>query len=110
VKKPVPGPFGPTDKPSVLVYTIIAGDVYAAMPKPPPAKRRRMSSGAATELSSLSESLARFFVVVSGRRERGMSETRKLAAVLVSDVAGYSRLAGATLHDARNGASQAEGN
>jgi hypothetical protein len=38
VKNPVPGPFGPTEKPSVLVYTIVPGDVYAAMPKTPPPK------------------------------------------------------------------------
>jgi mono/diheme cytochrome c family protein len=36
VKNAVPGPFGPNEKPSVLVFTIIPGDVYAAMPKPPP--------------------------------------------------------------------------
>jgi mono/diheme cytochrome c family protein len=34
----VPGPFAPTDKPSVLVMTIVPGDVYASMPKPPPPK------------------------------------------------------------------------
>jgi mono/diheme cytochrome c family protein len=38
VKNAVPGPFGPNDKPSVLVFTIVPGDVYAAMPKPPPPK------------------------------------------------------------------------
>jgi mono/diheme cytochrome c family protein len=36
VNNAVPGPFGPNEKPSVLVFTIIPGDVYAAMPKPPP--------------------------------------------------------------------------
>jgi mono/diheme cytochrome c family protein len=36
VKNPVAGPFGPNDKPSVLVFTIIPGEVYAAMPKSPP--------------------------------------------------------------------------
>jgi len=38
VNNAVPGPFGPNDKPSVLVFTIVPGDVYAAMPKPPPPK------------------------------------------------------------------------
>jgi hypothetical protein len=38
VKNAVPGPFGANDKPSVLVFTIVPGDVYAAMPKPPPPK------------------------------------------------------------------------
>ncbi len=38
VKNAVPGPFGPNDKPSVLVFTIVPGDVYASMPKPPPPK------------------------------------------------------------------------
>ncbi|HLW91064.1 MAG TPA: c-type cytochrome [Roseiarcus sp.] len=38
IKNPVPGPFGPNDTPSVLVFTIVPGDVYAAMPKPPPPK------------------------------------------------------------------------
>ena len=33
-----PGPFGPDEKPSVLVFTIVPGDVYASMPKPPPPK------------------------------------------------------------------------
>lgn len=35
VKNAVPGPFGPNDKPSVLVATIVPGVVYAGMPKPP---------------------------------------------------------------------------
>jgi mono/diheme cytochrome c family protein len=38
VKNAVPGPFGPNDKPSVLVFTIVPGEVYAAMPKPPTTK------------------------------------------------------------------------
>ena len=38
VKNSVPGPFGPNDKPTVLVFTIVPGDVYASMPKPPPPK------------------------------------------------------------------------
>lgn len=38
VKNPVHGPFGPDEKPSVLVFTIVPGDVYASMPKPPPPK------------------------------------------------------------------------
>jgi mono/diheme cytochrome c family protein len=31
----IPGPFKPDEKPSVLVMTVIPGEVYAAMPKPP---------------------------------------------------------------------------
>ena len=31
----IPGPFKPDEKPSVLVMTVVPGDVYAAMPKPP---------------------------------------------------------------------------
>jgi len=38
VSNAVPGPFGPNDTPSVLVFTIVPGNVYAAMPKPPPPK------------------------------------------------------------------------
>jgi len=38
IKNPVPGPFGSNDTPSVLVFTIVPGDVYAAMPKPPSPK------------------------------------------------------------------------
>ena len=38
VKNLVPGPFGPDEKPSVLVFTIVSGDAYASMPKPPPPK------------------------------------------------------------------------
>jgi mono/diheme cytochrome c family protein len=34
----VPGPFGPNEKPSILVFTIVPGEVYASMPKPPPPK------------------------------------------------------------------------
>jgi hypothetical protein len=34
------------------------------------------------------------FVLISGLLEGAMSETRKLAAILVSDVVGYIRLAG----------------
>src|ERR1700739_3721770 len=35
------------------------------------------------------------FVLLCGTREGAMSETRKIAAILVADVVGYSRLAGA---------------
>jgi mono/diheme cytochrome c family protein len=35
VKHAVPGPFGPNDAPTTLVFTIVPGDVYAKMPKPP---------------------------------------------------------------------------
>jgi len=35
VHNEIPGPFGPDEKPTVLVFTIVPGDVYAAMPKPP---------------------------------------------------------------------------
>jgi mono/diheme cytochrome c family protein len=38
VKNAVPEPFGPNEKPSVLVFTIVPGEIYAAMPKPPPPK------------------------------------------------------------------------
>lgn len=31
----VPGPFGPDEEPSILVFTIVPGDVYHALPKPP---------------------------------------------------------------------------
>jgi len=34
----VPGPFGPDEKPSVLVFMIVPPDVYASMPKPQPPK------------------------------------------------------------------------
>lgn len=35
VKNAVPGPFGPTETPSTFVMTIVPGNVYASMPKPP---------------------------------------------------------------------------
>ena len=35
VKHAVPGPFKPGEKPSVLVFTILPGEVYAGLPKPP---------------------------------------------------------------------------
>jgi mono/diheme cytochrome c family protein len=35
VNNSVPGPFGPDDKPSSLVFMIVPGDVFASMPKPP---------------------------------------------------------------------------
>ena len=38
VNNMVPGPFGPNDTPTVLVFTIVPGDVYAKMPKPPAPK------------------------------------------------------------------------
>jgi mono/diheme cytochrome c family protein len=34
VKHAVPGPFGPTETPTVFVMTVVPGDVYAHMPKP----------------------------------------------------------------------------
>jgi mono/diheme cytochrome c family protein len=34
VKNKVPGPFGPNDKPNVLVMAVLPGDVYAGLPKP----------------------------------------------------------------------------
>lgn len=35
ISNAVPGPFGPNDTPSVLVMTIVPGDVYARLPKGP---------------------------------------------------------------------------
>ena len=35
VKNAVPGPFGPKETPSTLVFVIIPGEVYAKMPPPP---------------------------------------------------------------------------
>ncbi|HEY1454372.1 MAG TPA: c-type cytochrome [Roseiarcus sp.] len=35
VKNAVPGPFGPKEIPSTLVFVIVPGDVYAKMPMPP---------------------------------------------------------------------------
>ena len=35
IKKAVPGPFGPKEVPSTLVFVIVPGDVYAKMPAPP---------------------------------------------------------------------------
>jgi mono/diheme cytochrome c family protein len=34
VSRKVPGPFGPQDKPSVMVMSIIPGDVYAGLSRP----------------------------------------------------------------------------
>ncbi len=34
VSNKVPGPFGPNDKPTVLVMSVQPGDVYAGLPKP----------------------------------------------------------------------------
>jgi mono/diheme cytochrome c family protein len=36
VKHDVPGPFGPSEKPSVFVMTVLPADVYAGLPKPKP--------------------------------------------------------------------------
>jgi mono/diheme cytochrome c family protein len=38
VKHAVPGPFGPNDEPSVLVFAIVPGEVYAEMANPPAPK------------------------------------------------------------------------
>jgi hypothetical protein len=38
IKNPVPGPFGPNEVPSVLVFSVLPGSVYAAIPKAPPPK------------------------------------------------------------------------
>lgn len=35
VKNAVPGPFGPNDTPTTFVMTVVPGQVYASMPKPP---------------------------------------------------------------------------
>jgi mono/diheme cytochrome c family protein len=35
IQNAVPGPFGPAETPSVLVFTIVPGEVYATLPKPP---------------------------------------------------------------------------
>jgi len=35
VKNAAPGPFGPKEIPSTLVFVIVPGDVYAKMPMPP---------------------------------------------------------------------------
>ena len=34
VKNKVPGPFGPNEKPSVFVMSVLPGEVYAGLPKP----------------------------------------------------------------------------
>ena len=34
VKHAVPGPFGPSETPTVFVMTVVPGEVYAKMPKP----------------------------------------------------------------------------
>ncbi len=36
VKNATPGPFGPKDVPSTLVYVIVPGAVYSRMHGPPP--------------------------------------------------------------------------
>lgn len=35
VKNAVPGPFGPSETPSTFVMTVLPGNVYAGLPKPP---------------------------------------------------------------------------
>ena len=35
LKHAVPGPFGPSETPTVFVMTVVPGEVYAKMPKPP---------------------------------------------------------------------------
>jgi mono/diheme cytochrome c family protein len=35
VKNKVPGPFGPKETPTTLVFVIVPGDVYAKLPPPP---------------------------------------------------------------------------
>lgn len=35
VKNKVPGPFGPKETPTTLVFVIVPGEVYAKMPPPP---------------------------------------------------------------------------
>ena len=35
VKHAVPGPFGPNETPTTLVMTIVPGQIFASMPKPP---------------------------------------------------------------------------
>lgn len=36
VNHAVPGPFGPSETPTVFVMTVVPGAIYATMPKPPP--------------------------------------------------------------------------
>jgi hypothetical protein len=31
----VPGPFGPNEKPTVLVFDVLPPDVYSSLPPPP---------------------------------------------------------------------------
>jgi mono/diheme cytochrome c family protein len=38
MKNKVAGPFGPTEKPTILVMTVVPPEVYATLPKPPPGK------------------------------------------------------------------------
>ena len=35
VSHAVPGPFGPTETPTTFVMTVVPGNIYAGMPKPP---------------------------------------------------------------------------
>jgi hypothetical protein len=36
VQNQVPGPFGPTQQPTVFVMAVIPGNVYSSLPPPPP--------------------------------------------------------------------------
>lgn len=39
ISNKTPGPFGPADKPNVLVMTVLPPDVYNGLPSPPPAAK-----------------------------------------------------------------------
>ncbi len=41
VNHQVPGPFGPTEKVTVFVMTVLPADVYNGMPKPPPPPEKK---------------------------------------------------------------------
>lgn len=38
VRNSVPGPFGPSEKPTTFVFAVLPGDVYSGLPKPPAGK------------------------------------------------------------------------
>src|SRR6185437_8797288 len=68
----------------------------AARGSPPSAPHRRRTSNVLIHARAIHASDARPFMVASPNPEAApMAETRKIAAILVADVVGYSRLAGA---------------
>ena len=73
VKNAVPGPFGPKEVPSTLVFVIVPGEVYSKLPAPPnePARAARWIDSASRRAASTGATWTHATPSLRSRRRAG---------------------------------------